>query len=155
MNPWTDALKAKSRIDKNPNDADAWASLAFAQATLGNYHSAVKSYARALYFYPDDANMAHNLGHVLDVGLNQPEDGIPWLEHAIRIEPTNCDFAVSYGHALGRCKRIEDAEQALRLAGNGQEAAKLRRWLAAGAPSAVSRQPCSTRGQRVARTPWR
>lgn len=155
MNPWTDALQAKSRIDKNPNDAEAWANLAFAQATLGNYHSAVKSYARALYFYPDDANMAHNLGHVLDVGLNQPDDGIQWFEHALRIEPANADFAVSYGHALGRCKRIGDAERALSCAGDGQEAVKMRRWLAAGAPSALSRQSRAQRGPSTARAPWR
>ncbi|MBK8940114.1 MAG: hypothetical protein IPM79_21465 [Polyangiaceae bacterium] len=130
--PWRASLVSRRLLELSPNDHVGWATLALAQSLLGNLAYAVRCYERAIALSPHQPRYAHNLGHLYDVALDDPEKALPLLERAHRAEPRCSHVASSYAHALGRAGRPEDALLVLRGAlrdGATRDQAALLRWL--------------------------
>ncbi|MBP9111380.1 MAG: hypothetical protein KBF88_01170 [Polyangiaceae bacterium] len=128
--PWRASVHAREVLRRCPDDDGAWAILALSQALLGNYKFAVKSYSEALHRSPNNPWYAHNLGHVLDVILSEPEAALPWLEKAHASLPMDRSVKASLAHALGRLGRLDEARKLLPAfeAASSEERA-LSRWL--------------------------
>ena len=110
--PWRAAVLARSVLQR-ADDERAWAILALAQTLLGNHRCARKAYWRALALAPGCPSYAHNLGHLLDVIFNQPQEALWLLATAYRGAPGETEVAASYAHALVRCNRWSDARRVL------------------------------------------
>jgi Flp pilus assembly protein TadD len=131
-NPWSAALSARRLVRGNPDDDQGWALLALALTLMSHYRAAVRAYRRALALSPHNPWYAHNLGHLLDVGLDRPDDGLPLLSAAHRKEPHETEIASSYAHALGRVGKIEEARDLLRRSirdGGNRDQRALLAWL--------------------------
>jgi len=87
--------------------------LGLAHTLLGIYRLATRSYRRALAPAPDCAGYEHNLGHVLDVALDRPQDALAHLERAHRALPEESEITSSYAHALLRSGQLDKARSLL------------------------------------------
>lgn len=139
--PWRSTLHARKVLAISPDDERAWAALALSQTLLGNYRYAANAYARALRAAPKNPWYAHNLGHLLDVALDQPKDAVDLLRFAFegskRRAAPNSEIAASFVHALARAGNIDEAKRVLAQTmkrGGSRELAALMKWLDAGAP---------------------
>ncbi len=138
---WRATLHARHVLATLPDDERAWAALALAQTLLGNYRYAANAYRRALKAAPDNPWYAHNLGHLLDVALDRPNEAVEWLRAAFagsrnRAAP-NAEIAASFAHALARTGNIDEAKRVLAIAmkrGGSREHEALMHWIEAGAP---------------------
>ena len=108
--PWRAALLAREVL-RDREDDRAWAVLGLAHTLIGNYRAAAAAYRRALILAPDCPWYLHNLGHLVDVALDQPDSALPLLESAHRREPREVEIATSYAHALARAGQIELATE--------------------------------------------
>lgn len=130
--PWRAAVLARSVLRHVETDR-AWAVQGLALAILGHYASAKVAFARALHLVPNCASYAHNLGHLIDVGLGRPRDALVWLERAHRLESRDPEIASSYAHALLASGKAEAARRILMAADRltpGEVEATLLRWTA-------------------------
>jgi tetratricopeptide (TPR) repeat protein len=139
-NPWRASISAKQVLAVNPEDEQAWAVLGLAQTLLGHYRFARTAYERALTKSPSNPWYAHNLGHLLDVALDQPEEALPWLRWAFERVPESGEIGASYAHALARAGHLELARRILELhvPGPSPEHARLLEWVDRGAPKTTS-----------------
>jgi len=137
QSPWRAAVLAREVLRHGESDR-AWAVLGLSHAVQGNYRSAKRAFAKALFLNPTCASYAHNLGHLLDVALGQPEQALVWLERAHRARPGDEEIAASYAHALTRSGRSEAALRLLGTALGDETRARdlLRRWSTDGAIAA-------------------
>jgi Flp pilus assembly protein TadD len=141
--PWRAALHARRALAQGDDDR-CWAVLAFCQTLLGNFHCAVTAYKRAIACAPSNPWYAHNLGHLLDVGLGEPGRALPFLRSAHLAKPESSEMTASFAHALARSGRSDEARGVLDdgLARHAsKELAALRRWLDHGAPSRRRGEP--------------
>ena len=113
--PFRAARLARDVLVRGESDR-AWAVLGLAHTMLGNYRVAARSYRRALALAPDCGVYEHNLGHVLDVALDRPQDALSHLERAHRALPHESEITSSYAHALLRSGQLDKARQLLLLA---------------------------------------
>lgn len=113
--PFRAARLARDVLVRGESDR-AWAVLGLAHTLLGNYRVAARSYRRALAIAPDCGVYEHNLGHVLDVALDRPQDALPHLERAHRALPAESEITSSYAHALLRSGQLDKARALLLLA---------------------------------------
>ncbi|MBL8718298.1 MAG: hypothetical protein JNL79_20120 [Myxococcales bacterium] len=111
--PWRAALHIRRLVRELPDDDAHWALMGLAQALLGNHKFAAQSYRRALALDPGNPWYAHNLGHILDVGLDRARDGLPWLERAHKRIPDSTPVTCSVAHALFRLSRLDEARAVL------------------------------------------
>jgi Flp pilus assembly protein TadD len=135
--PWVAALSAKKLAVLYPDDHRAWAILGLAFSLLAHFHCAVAAYRRAVALAPNNPWYAHNLGHLLDVALNRPQDGLSLLASAHRREPDESEIASSYAHALGRTGNVEKARDLMKRTvkrGATADQKALLQWLEEGAP---------------------
>lgn len=107
--PFRAARLAKEVLRFNPDDDRALAALGLACLLMGHYRMAERCYRRALALVPHCPWYAHNLGHLLDVVMQRPEEAVPMLNLARRALPDEPEIASSYAHALYRAGRHEDA----------------------------------------------
>src|SRR5690606_12065898 len=132
LNPWRAALLARSVL-KHDDDHRAWAVLGLAHTLLGHFQAAARAYRRAIRLHPTCASYRHNLGHLLDVALNQPRAALRHLAEAHRSAPDEDEIASSYAHALLRSLRMDDARRVLKRVFGGEDADRveplLARWL--------------------------
>ncbi len=136
--PWRATLHAKRVLGTLPGDDRAWAVLAASQAMLGNYRYAVAGYQHALEGSPSNPSYAHNLGHLLDVALDRPQDAVPWLRSAHQQRADCPEITASYAHALARAGDLAGAKRVLggaRARGAPREHLSLWDWLQRGAPN--------------------
>ena len=84
-----------------------------AQMQLGHFRAARRAFEKALRLVPDDPAVLHNLGHLLDVAFNQPEEALTHLSLASRLAPEIAAIASSYAHALCRTGQKARAEHVL------------------------------------------
>jgi tetratricopeptide (TPR) repeat protein len=137
--PWRAALYAKRVITHRPDDDRGWATLALCQTLLGNYRFAVSAYHQALASSPKNPWYAHNLGHLLDVGLGRADEAIAWLRRAYQSATAyGGEVAASYAHALARVGRVAEARKVLTRAMKrtaSREHAALLKWIEQGAPA--------------------
>jgi tetratricopeptide (TPR) repeat protein len=142
--PWRAALHARRVVVANPEDEPAHALLGLALAVQANYRAAIASYRRALALSPSNPWYAHNVGHLLDIALDKPRDGLAFLRAAHREAPDQDEVTSSLAHCLARCGAREEAlALAAPLALNNAHRADFRglfEWIEAGAP-AQSRPP--------------
>jgi len=110
--PFRAARLARDVLVRGESDR-AWAVLGLAHTLLGNYRMAARSYRLALALAPDCGVYEHNLGHVLDVALNRPQDALAHLERAHRVLPKESEITSSYAHALLRSGQLDKARQLL------------------------------------------
>jgi predicted Zn-dependent protease len=130
--PWRTARLARDVLAVLPEDDRAWAALGLAHTLLGNYRSAERAYREALMLAPCSPWYAHNLGHLIDIGLDRPRDALRYLAAAHRGLPQEPEIAGSYAHALARADRWEEAVPLLaRAIGRDARAAEamLADWL--------------------------
>lgn len=103
-------------------DDQAYAILGLAHLLLGNYKLAERAYRSALALLPHCPWYAHNLGHLLDIGRDQPESALPHLRLARRLLPDEPEVASSLAHALIRAGLEREAWPHLLDAVDGDEA---------------------------------
>ncbi|HMR06989.1 MAG TPA: tetratricopeptide repeat protein [Polyangiaceae bacterium] len=111
--PWKAALHARALLAHGESDP-AWAVLGLAHAKMGHVRAAARAFRRALSLAPGCGSYAHNLGHMLDVGLGRPQDALPHLARAAACMPDEPEVIASYAHALLRTGQAERAEGVLR-----------------------------------------
>jgi len=137
--PWRAALHARRVVLASPDDEPAHALLGLALAVQGNYRAAIASYRRALALSPSNPWYAHNVGHLLDIALDKPRDGLAFLRAAHREAPDQDDVTSSLAHCLARCgARAEALELAAPLAKNHAHRADFQglvEWIEVGDPS--------------------
>ncbi|MBL8741244.1 MAG: hypothetical protein JNK04_09125 [Myxococcales bacterium] len=119
IEPWRASILARRLLSFAPSDHVGWATLALSQSLLGNLAYAVRCYERALAIAPHQPRYQHNLGHLYDIALDQPERALPLLERAHHAEPKCSHVAASLAHALGRTGRAEEGLRVLRRAVQG------------------------------------
>jgi len=136
--PWRAALYIRRALAHRAHDDRPWAILAFCQTLLGNFRCAASAYERAIACAPTNPTYAHNLGHLLDVALGQPERAVPWLRAAHRAKSENTEIIASFAHALGRAGKLNEARtlvgRALRGHRGSRELEALLVWIDSGAP---------------------
>lgn len=135
--PWKAALHLRQVLRSEPDDDMALALMGLSQALLGNYEAAISAYLRAAALDPDVPWYLHNIGHLLDVALNRPEEARRHLELASELEPDHPEIAASLAHCLARLGEIERArEEAIKATlGDPEELNHLRllEWIESGA----------------------
>ena len=144
--PWKSAILARQllkaeRASGEP-DERTWALLGLAQTLLGNYRAAATAYRQAMLIAPHFPRCAHNLGHLLDVALNRPGDGLKYLEQAYAAFPNEPEIGSSYAHALVRAGEHGQAKAILSSALDGDTPAAerlLAEWLRSDPPGAAVR----------------
>lgn len=121
------------------SDDDALHALGgLAHALLGNFHSAIAAYRRAVAVVPTNPWYQHNLGHLLDVGIDRPAAALPHLEAAHRAAgPDDGEISASLAHCLARLRRLPaalaHADVAVATCPDNEDHRRLRAWIAAGA----------------------
>ncbi|HMJ13844.1 MAG TPA: tetratricopeptide repeat protein [Polyangiaceae bacterium] len=145
--PWRAALLLRDVLSHGDDDR-AWAVLGLCHTLLGHYRCAARAYARALALTPENPWYAHNLGHVLDVALEQPQQALRHLRFAYRELKGDTEVASSYAHALAHAGRISDAERVLSRALRDADRARkvLDTWLADEGSAAAGGHPAATPG---------
>jgi tetratricopeptide (TPR) repeat protein len=129
---WSAARFARQALASG-DEAEAWGVLGIALSMLGHYRAAVRAHRRALALDPGRPEHAHNLGHLLDLGLDAPQRALHYLELSHRAVPHDPEIAASYAHALLRTGQRPAALELLEsvLPGGRDEALELiERWSA-------------------------
>jgi tetratricopeptide (TPR) repeat protein len=139
-NPWRAAIHLRKVIAARANDDVAHSLMGLAQSLLGNYQSAVASYRRAVAIEPGNPWYRHNLGHILDVALDQPRVALPHLELALaEADSTDHEVFATVAHCLARIgqtgRALTLARAALAAAPRSREHRALLAWIEAGAPT--------------------
>src|SRR5690606_11168904 len=109
----------------------------------GNYRTAVSSYRRALSLEPKNPWYHHNLGHLLDVALDEPAAALAHLEVALaHAEPPEYEITASAAHCYARlgqlARALELAREAVHAAPHNGDHTALLSWIEAGAPPDAS-----------------
>jgi|SRR6187399_655285 len=146
--PWKSALLARELLKAEGVEPDerTWALLGLAQTLLGHYRAAAAAYRQAMALAPHFPMCAHNLGHLLDVALNRPDDALKYLEQAYSAFPNEPEIGSSYAHALVRAGQHSRAKTVLANALDGDASAAehlLGEWLRSDPPGAPVRLACS------------
>jgi Flp pilus assembly protein TadD len=110
--PFRAARLTQEILRYGPDEA-ALGLLGIAHMRLGHFRAARRAFERALRLAPDDPSVLHNLGHLLDVAFDSPQEALPHLALACRIVPDEPAIASSHAHALARTGQEARAEQLL------------------------------------------
>jgi len=146
-NAWRAALHLRHVVHAEPQDDAGHALLGLCHALLGNYRTCVSCFRRALKLAPKNAFYEHNLGHILDLGLDRPEEAEPHLRSGRENSPEHHEIVASHAHCLARLGRFDEALSAITIAISlrpdhaGHRA--LSRWIDAGAEPSMD--PTGTR----------
>ncbi|MBK8168976.1 MAG: tetratricopeptide repeat protein [Sandaracinaceae bacterium] len=137
-NPWQAALHLRAVMKVHPNDDVLYALMGLCQALLGNFKSAVSSYRRALSITPRNPWYHHNLGHLLDVALAEPQAALSHLQSAHRLEPLEDEITASLAHCLAGTGELVEARalafDAVRASPRNADHKALLAWVERGAP---------------------
>lgn len=86
-NPWKAALHLRRVLAYCAEDDILHALMGLCHALLGNYRVAVRSYREASNLAPQTPWYHHNLGHLMDVALDDPIGAERHLRRAYDLEP--------------------------------------------------------------------
>lgn len=127
--PFRSASLARSVAHRHA-EPRAYRVLGLALTVLGHFRAAVQAYRSGLELCFEDPETHHNLGHLLDVALDRPQEGLVHLGTALRLAPEVKAIALSHAHALARVKGASAALELLCSAGLSRSAARthLRDW---------------------------
>ena len=117
-NPWKAALHLRRVLRHCEEDDILHALMGLCHALLGNYRVAVRSYREASSIAPQTPWYHHNLGHSMDVALDDPSGAYPHLRRAYELEPEHDEIIGSLAHCVAR---LGDLDEALKLAELAQE----------------------------------
>lgn len=98
------------------DDAESWCHMALGRVCLylRRFARAEAHHERALALNPNDAHFAANMGH-LQTYLGHPDDGVAWVEKAMRLNPHHPDWYCEHlGLALCSAHRYAEAVRAFR-----------------------------------------
>lgn len=157
-NPWKSALHLRRVLQHCEDDDVLHALMGLCHALLGNYRVAVRSYREASKLAPQTPWYHHNLGHLIDVALDDAEGAERYLRRAYELEPDHDEIIGSLAHCVARLGDLEEARRLAELAREkgpcNPDHAALVDWIDGGAtdapaaPASVRRPP----GDRVAET---
>jgi tetratricopeptide (TPR) repeat protein len=117
-NPWKAALHLRRVLGHCGEDDILHALMGLCHALLGNYRVAVRSYREASTLAPQTPWYHHNLGHLMDVALDDPVGAERHLRRAYDLEPEHDEIIGSLAHCVAR---LGDLDQAQKLAALAQE----------------------------------
>ncbi len=148
--PWRALLSLRKVVAAQPDDDVVHALMGLAQALLSNFRAAVEAYRRALAIAPRNPWYHHNLGHLLDVALERPEQALRHLEIAHKATaPNDAEIAASLAHCLARLGKLEAARTlasgAAAAAPRNADHKRLLEWIDRGAPAETKVSPAPTR----------
>jgi hypothetical protein len=131
------------------DDDGAYALFGLAHALLGNYRSAIDAYGRAVALAPRNPWYQHNLGHLLDVGIDRPKLALPHLEMAHRTAgPDDGEISASLAHCMARVGNLEaaleHADVAVATSPDNPEHVRLRSWILGGAKEPIGEHELAT-----------
>ena len=157
-NPWKSALHLRRVLHYCEDDDILHALMGLCHALLGNYRVAVSSYREASQLAPQTPWYHHNLGHLMDVALDDAVGAERHLRRAYALEPDHDEIIGSLAHCVARLGNLEEAERLAKLAQEkgpcNPDHRALVEWIERGATDAPAaranvRRP---RGDRVAET---
>ncbi|MBL8603920.1 MAG: hypothetical protein JNK72_18480 [Myxococcales bacterium] len=155
--PWAAALHLRKLLAVDPDDDIGHALMGLSQALQGHYKMAVASFRRAVSLSPSNPWYRHNLGHLLDVALDNPSEALQHLRRAHRAEPFQEEVGASLAHCLGR---LGECAEALSLAHallekhpGHRDLRLLVDWLEKGAPARNRSAPRAPMVQTLATQP--
>jgi tetratricopeptide (TPR) repeat protein len=99
----------KLALEQNPLDEKAHLRLAVIAERDGDQKMALDLSRRAVALEPDDAEACYDLANLL-VAMNQPENAVKLLEHAVQIDPTNATIHFRLGTVYRRLGRNAEAQ---------------------------------------------
>ncbi len=148
--PWRALLSLRKVVAAQPEDDVVHALMGLAQALLSNFRAAVEAYRRALALAPRNPWYHHNLGHLLDVALERPEQALRHLEIAHKATaPNDPEIAASLAHCLARLGKLEAARAlasgAVSAAPRNADHRRLLEWIERGAPAEAKPAPAPSR----------
>lgn len=108
--PWRALLHLRRITAAGKADDAVHALGGLAHALLGNYLAAVAEYKKAVRFEPKNPWYRHNLGHLLDVALDRPQEALKHLETAAAGAAGDAEIAASLAHCLARVGQRARAE---------------------------------------------
>jgi tetratricopeptide (TPR) repeat protein len=115
-NPWKAALHLRRVLRHCPEDDIVHALMGLCHALLGNYRVAVRSYREASSIAPQTPWYHHNLGHLMDVALDDPSGAHPHLRRAYDLEPEHDEIIGSLAHCVARLGHLDEALELAELA---------------------------------------
>jgi Flp pilus assembly protein TadD len=115
-NPWKAALHLRRVLVYCAEDDILHALMGLCHALLGNYRVAVRSYREASSLAPQTPWYHHNLGHLMDVALDDPTGAERHLRRAYELEPDHDEIIGSLAHCLARLGELEEAKKLAELA---------------------------------------
>lgn len=141
-NPWQAALHLRKVLAELPHDHVSHALMGLSQALLGNYEAAVAAFKRATHAAPRVPWYLHNIGHLLDVALDVPEQAERYLRQACSLARDHDEVAASLAHCLARLGILDEAMmlamEASVSAPDNQNHQALLNWISQGAPQKLS-----------------
>nr|MDQ3037989.1 tetratricopeptide repeat protein [Myxococcota bacterium] len=137
--PWRALLHLRKVAVVQPDDDVVHALMGLSHALLANFRAAVGAYRRAIALAQRNPWYHHNLGHLLDVALDQPGAALRHLELAHRAaHPPEHEIGASLAHCLARLGRIDEARElataAVAAEPRNREHKQLLAWVERGAP---------------------
>jgi Tfp pilus assembly protein PilF len=100
----------KLALEQNPLDGKAHLRLAVIAERDGDQKTALDLSRRAVALQPDDAEACYDLANLL-LTMNQPENAVKLLEHAVQIDPTNATIHFRLGTVYRRLGRNAEAQR--------------------------------------------
>jgi cytochrome c-type biogenesis protein CcmH len=116
---------ARAAVERNPQDAAAWAMLAHSHEMQGQFEAAGKAYTRLLALRPQDAQVHADTADALGVAHKGSLQGEPaqLIAQALALDPKNLKALVLGGKAAFERQRYAEAialwERALAVTGDG------------------------------------
>jgi len=101
------ALQSALRLDNRL--AEAYASKGAISSKSGDYAAAEDAFQRAIDLDPNFATAYHWYGDLLITYLGRPEEAIPHLQKALALDPLSPALTVTFGQALERLGRFDEA----------------------------------------------
>lgn len=153
-NPWKAALHLRRVLGHCAEDDILHALMGLCHALLGNYRVAVRSYREASSLAPQTPWYHHNLGHLMDVALDDPSGAERHLRRAYELEPEHDEIIGSLAHCVARLGDLDEARMLAELAQEkgpcNPDHGGLLEWIKAGATdtaasTATVRRPPSDR----------
>lgn len=153
-NPWNAALHLRRVLAHHSDDDVLHALMGLCHALLGNYRVAVRSYREASQLAPQTPWYHHNLGHLMDVALDDAVGAERHLRRAFELEPEHDEIVGSLAHCVARLGDLAEAKVLAELAKEkgpcNPDHDALLEWIEAGAtdtPAATAtvRRPPSDR----------
>ncbi|MEM9729439.1 MAG: tetratricopeptide repeat protein [Myxococcota bacterium] len=114
--PWKAALQLRRVLTHCGDDDVLHALMGLCHALLGNYRVAVRSYREASRLAPTTPWYHHNLGHLIDVALGDPQTAERHLRRAFELEPEHDEIIGSLAHCLARLGCLDEAKRLAELA---------------------------------------